>query len=130
MVEMMQWWNALNWPQQVAGDIDRAGISWSELAMDFFRDRKISLPTRHPYDDTRNFQPDIFLLKQSGIDSELVSHIVKNFFLCNGMVEPETRRERIRWPYERQGEKFATSGVDERSQWCCSQTYYSARWLL
>ena len=77
MVEMMQWWNALNWPQQVAGDIDRDGISWSELAMDFFRERKISLPTRHPYGDTRNFQPDIFLLKQAGVG---FYHIVKNFF--------------------------------------------------
>lgn len=77
MAEIIQWWNQLCWPLQVSGDIDRAGISWAELTMDFLQDRRIAIPTRHPYSDNRQFQPNLFLLKQSGVG---FFHVVKNCF--------------------------------------------------
>ena len=85
MVNMIQWWNELCWPMQVTGDIDRAGISWAELTMDFLQNRRMSIPTRHPYSEERSFQPNLYRLKQSGVG---FFHVVKNFSTqCHGSTE-------------------------------------------
>ena len=77
MAEILQWWNALVWPVHNEGDINRSGISWAELVLDFLQERRIAIPTRHPYSADRTLQTDMLRLKHAGLG---FFHVIKNFF--------------------------------------------------
>ncbi len=118
MVEIIQWWNDLRWPNQVNSDINKAGVSWAELTMDFLQDRHVSIPTRHPYSEDKVFQKDLLQLKQSGVG---FYHVVKNFFYMvawldrrlQGRVFEGLTRGKVR-SLQRQGSTNKHNGVIPR----------------
>ena len=130
MVNMIQWWNELCWPMQVTGDIDRAGISWAELTMDFLQNRRMSIPTRHPYSEERSFQPNLYRLKQSGVG---FFHVVKNFFYAmswlnrrlGGTLLEGLRRTKVA-SLQRQGSTNVHNGLVPRPKLTHQQTVIQA----
>ena len=130
MVNMIQWWNELCWPMQVTGDIDRAGISWAELTMDFLQNRRMSIPTRHPYSEERSFQLNLFRLKQSGVG---FYHVVKNFFYAmswlnrrlGGTLLEGLRRTKVA-SLQRQGSTNVHNGLVPRPKLTNQQTVIQA----
>ena len=101
MVEMIQWWNALQWPVHNVGEINRSGVTWAELTLDFLQDRQINIPTRHPYSEDRSFQANLLILKHAGIG---FYHVVKNFFLCYVVARSQIGGTSFCWPHERQSQ--------------------------
>ena len=77
MAEILQWWNSMEWPLTHEGDINRSGITWTEMALDFLQDRRMAIPTRHPYHPDRSLQTDLIKLKNAGLG---FFHVIKSFY--------------------------------------------------
>ena len=111
MLEMIQWqwWNALQWPVHNVGDINRSGVSWAELVLDFLQDRQICIPTRHPYSEDKTLQTDMLLLKRAGVG---FYHVIKKFYYAMSWLNRKLGWAGLSQPPKRKG--------DQPSQWAIS----------
>ena len=72
---LLQFWGELRWPDTPTTELERLGISWTEICLSFLIDRNLGIPT--PVPGTGQKLRDLTLLKEGGHGFFLV---VKSFY--------------------------------------------------
>ena len=76
--ELIQYWNKLKWSDDSSHEINIAGVTWTELALDFLLTQRVHIPTNPPKIGTpRHLESDNNKLRTNGW---AFCHLVKSFF--------------------------------------------------
>lgn len=76
--ELLQYWNQLKWSDEADNVVNQAGVTWTELALDFLLTRKVHIPTNPPkVGDPKQLERNNNVLRNNGW---AFFHVVKSFF--------------------------------------------------
>ncbi len=76
--ELIQYWNKLKWSDDPSHDINKAGVTWTELALDFLLTQRVHIPTNPPkVGNPKQLERNNNTLRTNGW---AFFHLVKSFF--------------------------------------------------